>query len=673
MKKNLLLIAIFVNTLFADSEDLFDALKEMTEIATKTKLNIDYVPGTVSIIHGEELKAMGVTNLAQLNAYDMVIGMESVVSSLRGVGSMYGANGNKIKWLLNGKVIETELKETDDWGKGTVFIPLPVDFIDRIEFIRGPGSAIYGGNAIFGVINIITKKSKNGIFAGFEYLGGDNKGKHIGAYASIEKNDLSIDLSASKYISDGYDLYVGLDGHFYDHITGNQTPGYGPGKLPANSKADTLMADFNYKGVDLWAYHFSTKTGQGYVDWYPTDTLPPDDGRYVKESTNTLLGIKKEFIFNDLVITPQIGVSIYENPADKYFKWPIGFTLPKDTVGFSEEKFRSREYKEQKNYAKIDLKYESELHTLSGGLFIQKTKILKDKTFRNYVIGRLDIKDWFEHTGLLKTKEERTQKAIYIQDIFDINDKLTITAGIRYDDFNDIDSAYSPRVAGVYSINENHILKAQFSKSFRPPSFFETYGYMSPYILKPELVDTIEVGYIYKYDGSHFKATIFDSKMKNMIIQHYQSYYFENLKEIAKVRGVELEYKWKNRNIEIGLNGAFYDTHNKETLNDFSLSSKFMGNANIKYIFSEGHYLNLWYHYLSKKPLLENSSNGYLDAQDYLNATYKISFNDIEFDIGVRNLFDKVQETLYMPLNPRNSEGIPYMGQSFWVNLTYNF
>ncbi len=664
MKRSFIVSILLLTHLIAEDEALFDALEEVTEIATKTKLNLDYVPGTVSVIYGKDLKAKGITNLNQLNAYDMVIGMESSALSLRGVGAMYGANGNKIKWLINGRVIESELSS---WGVGRLFIPIPIDYIEKIEFIRGAGSAIYGGNAIFGVINIITKKDTNAFFGGYEYLGGSNKAREIGTYGYIKEGDLSLNLNLSKYLSDGYDLYVGTKGHFYNDIDGQQHPEYKDGMLGANSKAHNIMLDANYKNYNLWIYHFATKIGQGYVDWYPTDYLAPNNGSYHKASISTLLGVEKKFYINDdLTISPQIGMIKYKNPVNNYVKFPIGFW------DFDENKYIDMDYEDEKSYGQIDLDYKLNSHRLSSGVFFQKTKAFNDKLTRNYHIDNPTSKEWYERT-ILKTHRTRIQKAIYVQDIFDINDKMTLTTGLRYDNFSDVDKAYSPRIAGVYAMNDSNILKAQFSKSFRPPSFFELYGYMTPKPLKPEIVDTIELAYIFKSDYGTYKSTIFDSKMNNMIIQHYYSYYFENLKKDANVRGVELEYDWKSKNFEIGLNGAFYDTHNKETFNNFSLSSKFMGNANLKYILKQGEYLNLWYHYISKKPLIENSSNGYLSAQDYVNATYTTTFKDVELNIGVKNLFDKVQETLYMPLNPKNSEGIPYIGQSFWVNFNYSF
>lgn len=102
--------SFFLSTLlFGVGEDLSKILEETTEIATKTRLNADYVPGTVSIISGEDLKALGILNLNQPNALDMIVGMDSSVNSLRGSGGVYGGQGIKIKWLLNGRVLSSQM------------------------------------------------------------------------------------------------------------------------------------------------------------------------------------------------------------------------------------------------------------------------------------------------------------------------------------------------------------------------------------------------------------------------------------------------------------------------------------------------------------------------------------------------------------------------------------
>jgi outer membrane receptor protein involved in Fe transport len=64
-----------------------------------------------------------------------------------------------------------------------------------------------------------------------------------------------------------------------------------------------------------------------------------------------------------------------------------------------------------------------------------------------------------------------------------------------------------------------------------------------------------------------------------------------------------------------------------------------------------------------------------VEAQDYLNITQQIKniAKNTDLLIGIQNVFDKTQNNLYMPLNPRNRQDIPVSGRSFWMSLSYKF
>ncbi|MEY4504421.1 MAG: hypothetical protein RL154_715, partial [Pseudomonadota bacterium] len=116
--------------LFAD--DLSEILTQTTELATKTKLNVDYIPGIITVISGEEMKALGVTNLAEANAFDMIVGMDTQSLSSRGTGADYGAYGNTIKWMINGKEFSSEVTTPTNWTIGRLAFPIPIDMVDRV-------------------------------------------------------------------------------------------------------------------------------------------------------------------------------------------------------------------------------------------------------------------------------------------------------------------------------------------------------------------------------------------------------------------------------------------------------------------------------------------------------------------------------------------------------------
>ena len=88
--KRYLLTCCIPMILSANEQELSRILEEVTEIATKTRMNADFVPGTVSVITGKELKALGISNLAQSNAFDAIVGFDTLSMSMRGGGIVTG-------------------------------------------------------------------------------------------------------------------------------------------------------------------------------------------------------------------------------------------------------------------------------------------------------------------------------------------------------------------------------------------------------------------------------------------------------------------------------------------------------------------------------------------------------------------------------------------------------
>ncbi len=115
---------------------LIQLIDKYTEIATKTKLNVDFVPGMVTVLRGEDLKVRGISNVWE--ALSLVPGMDISVNNMglrdvlvRGIGNTISSGNLKIQ--LNGISMNSAL-----WGKAYPALDIPVEQIDRIEIIRGP-------------------------------------------------------------------------------------------------------------------------------------------------------------------------------------------------------------------------------------------------------------------------------------------------------------------------------------------------------------------------------------------------------------------------------------------------------------------------------------------------------------------------------------------------------
>ena len=127
--------------------------------ATKEDQTLSQVAEAIFVIGQEDIRRSGATNIpdllrmvpgldvAQINANTWAI-------SARGFNSQFA---NKLLVLVDGRAVYTPLLGGVDWDT----VDVPLEDIDRIEVIRGPGGTVWGNNAVNGVINIITKKAQD--------------------------------------------------------------------------------------------------------------------------------------------------------------------------------------------------------------------------------------------------------------------------------------------------------------------------------------------------------------------------------------------------------------------------------------------------------------------------------------------------------------------------------
>ena len=175
--------------------------------ASKYEQKLSEAPSSVTIVDADEIKKYGHRNLAE------------VLRSVRGLYVSYDRNysylgvrgfnrpgdyTSRVLVLVDGHRINDNV--LDSVLVGNEF-PLDVDIIDRVEVIRGPSSSIYGNNAFFGVINVITKRGK------------DLNGVEVsGSYGTFDS--YTARLSYGKMFTNGVELF--LSGSFFDSAGADQ-------------------------------------------------------------------------------------------------------------------------------------------------------------------------------------------------------------------------------------------------------------------------------------------------------------------------------------------------------------------------------------------------------------------------------------------------------------------
>ncbi len=181
--------------------ELEKLINSLISVASKKPLNTRESPSIISLITADDILKSGARDL--IDVLRTIPGLDFGVDVEGAVG--VGIRGNwahegKMLLLVDGLEMNEILFATTQFGNH-----YPLDLIKRIEVIRGPGSAIYGGFAEYGVINIITKQGEdlNGISTGGIYGQGQNDYLHRNAYFAIGNKVNDLEYSFMGHMGDG--------------------------------------------------------------------------------------------------------------------------------------------------------------------------------------------------------------------------------------------------------------------------------------------------------------------------------------------------------------------------------------------------------------------------------------------------------------------------------------
>ncbi|MDQ7068680.1 MAG: TonB-dependent receptor plug domain-containing protein [Sulfurimonas sp.] len=212
-------------------DDFLQSLEEVSEIATKSKLNIDDAPAFVTVLNHEKLRKLGIDNvqeaLAQVPGVQLkreAIGVPVII--FRGVSQK-----GEVKLMLDGVSINNTYR-----GSIYHFLDFPIELVERIEVIRGAGSVLYGSGAISGVINIITKSSSseniNSVF-----ISGGSYNYYKGG-ALVASNFANIKIAIDTYYQENQKFIESTDRHLTDYSVGLKINDEHFALLAKNQKSD---------------------------------------------------------------------------------------------------------------------------------------------------------------------------------------------------------------------------------------------------------------------------------------------------------------------------------------------------------------------------------------------------------------------------------------------------
>lgn len=602
-----------------------DSLKKLLEIkistAAKYDQTVNEAPASVTIITAEEIEQFGYRTLEEVlmrvRGFYITNDRNYSYVGVRGFSRPSDYN-NRVLLLLNGATTTDNI-----WGSSSIGneFGLDIDAIERIEIVRGPGSALYGTNAMLTVINIITKKGK--AVDGLKLtLQPGSFGKIQGGIRLGKEFKNGPDLFVSAHIGDikGQDLYFE---EFADPETNN-----GIAEGLDWEKYHGIFASLKYKNFSLQGLVTSRQKGVPTASY---DTAFNDDRNKTLDTRN-FFEIKYK---GNISYNTNFMLRGYYHYIKYYGAYPYD---DPDYVTLWEEESKEMWFG-----------FETQFRWDIG----PDNRLIIGAEYRNHY--RVSYLSWDEFETEFEDDFPFHDYAIYIQDEYQVLKNLSLMLGLRYDKYSDRGGAsLTPRAALIYNPFSDTTLKLLYGNAYRAPNIYETYyesedeAKANPFI-KREKINTFEMIVEQRFNKQVFGIlSLYNFQMRGLIEQVIdpadELLQFQNLEKV-KGNGVEAELNVKLKN---GLNGYF--NYNLQQTRNVIRDEKITNSPS--HIIKLGLSVPVFKHFFASIETFYESGRITLNGnrtKSFLLTNCHLSsgklFNIFKFSFQIRNLFDAAYHT----------------------------
>lgn len=587
-------------------DELLGIVDESTEIATNTRMNTNFVPGTVTVLQGKDLEELGVTTA--WDALALVPGILPTKDPTGGTsviarGINFPFSSGNVKILVNSLSMSQESS-----GINSTILQIPIEQIQRIEVVRGPGAILYGDNAFMGLINIVTYSEEQRLFFRYE----SDEAFSGGAMGSYKNEAHQLKINANVY---GY---------------GNNKAD-SPNNIQAEEDRQFGIVSMAYQGLsfDFQSFHRNyQQTNQGF-------SKEGNDIFNVRQLISITPTLKTQLNFSYLINDFQRANSSYT--GNKMEWWiDVNWTGLKNHNWWLKSSYTSES---------IDDAF-LRLRTQPGRPFSRPLH-LTDVT-RNYF--SLSLQDQYDITNYLA---------------------LTVGLRYDYRDDID-EHIFTPRVSAVWRVTDEHILKFQYAQGYRVPTFFELYTQTGQNDLSEEKIATTEASYIYTQTAYTGKVTFFYSQLSDMIfpIQNNFSNRSEAQSwgvEVEWSQQITNYLRWQANFSYVDT----WDTRTQDGSKQEDIASaNWLSNISLFYQPIDKVVLAGHWHYTGPRDSLEQIALPAENRLAFTISTFDIFTEGLGIKLGVQNTLGISEQ--YINVGPQDSNVLDYGSQAtVWTQISY--
>jgi outer membrane receptor protein involved in Fe transport len=626
--------------------------------ASKYEQKVTQAPASVTILTAQDISRFGYRTLAEAlgSIRGLYVSNDRNYSYLGTRGFLRpGDYNSRILLLIDGHRINDGVYDAAYFGREGL---VSVDMIERVEFVRGPSSSIYGSSAFFGIVNVVLKRAKDLEGTAVSAAGG-SVGARDGTLTigTVAANGLESTLNASYYESRGhralyfpeFDPALSADPRASDGGIARDRDGeraYGmTGSIARGGWR--LLASFLRRTKDVPTASFDTAFNQ--------DENTTDERSYLDASYETALA-------DTLQLRGRIAYDRYVYHGD----YPFDSAQPGDPPDLIVNKdsalgsVLSTEWQVTKGLAGG--------HTLVGGV-----------EFRDNLRQRqLNYDDVEPRVYAVADDRETRNGGVYLQGEFRLTKQLLLNAGMRYDYyFEGFGGTLNPRVGAIFSPAARTTFKLLYGEAFRAPSAYERFYYQpsdTSRTLGPETIHTYE-GVFEQYLGDRDRISLsvyryIVSDLISQLADDQGALFFGNIARVS-AHGAEIEFERKyEQGALVRGSYAWQQTTNPDTGQELTSSPKHVAKLNVAVPVRGWGSLGAELQYQSRVLTL----SGAVDRDFTIaNLSFETTAGPqgFQFEAGVYNLF--AVRYAYPGAEDHTQDSIAQDGRTFRVKVTRRF